>query len=349
LRGMSRLRLAAVAVVLAVTLLAAACSDDKSTTTTTAPGSSAPSTKLDKLTIGYSAWPGWFPLAVARAKDVFKDNGLDVDLKYFVDYTASLDALVAGQVDVNAQTLNDTIFAVASGAKQKVVVVNDNSTGNDQVICDRSITSVEGLKGKTVAAEAGVVDHFLLLQGLAKAGMSESDISFQGVKTDAAAAAFEGGQFDCVAVFAPFTLQALKRAGSHVLFSSKDFPGAIPDHLVATDSAAAKSGVMQKLVNAWYATLGYIKAHPDESLEIMADQAAVSTDEYKSFEEGTTIFTVDQAVNAFGDRAGDPTSLPEMARRINPFLVSSGLAEKEADLSGLFLPEFTTTYVQQHK
>src|SRR4029077_10624569 len=120
-----------------------------------------------------------------------------------------------------------------------------------------------------IAAEEGVVDHFLLLQGLATVGLGQSDVNFQGVQTDAAAAAFAGGQFDCVAVFAPFTLQALERAGSHVLFSSKDFPGTIPDHLVATDSAAAKSGVMQKLVNAWYATLGYIKAHPDESLEIM--------------------------------------------------------------------------------
>ena len=83
-----------------------------------------------------------------------------------------------------------------------------------------------------------MVDHFLLLQGLATAGMTEKDINFQGVKTDAAAAAFAGGQFDCVAVFAPFTLQALKRPGSHVLFSSKDFPGTIPDHLVATEDAA---------------------------------------------------------------------------------------------------------------
>ena len=346
---MSRFRTAAVAVVLATALLASACSDDKSTTTAAASSSGAPSASLDKLTIGYSAWPGWFPLAVADAKGIFKEAGLDVDLKYFVDYTASLDALVAGQVDVNAQTLNDTIFAVASGSKQKVVVVNDNSTGNDQVICDQSITSVSGMKGKSVAAEAGVVDHFLLLQALTKAGMTESDINFQGIKTDAAAAAFEGGQFDCVAVFAPFTLQALKRAGSHAVVSSKEFPGVIPDHLVATDSAAAKPEVMQKLVNAWYATLDYIKAYPDDSVKIMAEKAAVSVDEYKSFEDGTTLFTVAQAVNAFSDRAGDPTSLPEMARRINPFLVSSGLAEKEADLSALFLPEFTSTYAQQHK
>jgi NitT/TauT family transport system substrate-binding protein len=328
------------ALLAALALLAASCGDDDdsadgATTTEAASGGDM------ALTIGYSAWPGWFPLAVADEKGIFAEHGLDVDLKYFTDYTASLDALVAGQVDVNAQTLNDTIFGVASGADQKVVVVNDNSTGNDQIICDESITTVADMKGKTVGAEAGVVDHFLLLQGLADAGMTEDDIQFTGVKTDAAAAAFAGGEFDCVGVFAPFTVQAMERPGAHVLFSSKDFPGVIPDHLVATADAAGNTEAMQALVDAWYATLDWIAANPDEARKIMAEKAGVSEAEYADFESGTTLFTQEQAINAFEDRKGDPTSLPEMARRINPFLVESGLAEEEADLSGLFLPEFT--------
>ncbi len=296
------------------------------------------------LTIGYSAWPGWFPLAVAEKKGFFTAAGLKVDLKYFIDYTASLDALVAGKVDVNAQTLNDTIFAVASGAKQKVVVVNDNSTGNDEIICDASVASIKDLAGKTVAAEAGVVDHFLLLQGLATVKLTEKDIKFKGVKTDAAAAAFAGGQFDCVGVFAPFTLQALKRPNSKVLFSSKDFPGAIPDHLVATAKAAADPEAMQRLVNAWYQTIAWISANRDEAAAIMAEKAGVSVAEYKGLETGTTIFTPAKALKAFEDRANDPTSLPEMARRINPFLVSSGLAKAEAPLYGLFEAAYTKHY-----
>jgi NitT/TauT family transport system substrate-binding protein len=323
-------------------LAAAACGSDD---TASSSGDSS-SGAIPKLTIGYSAWPGWFPLAVAEKEGIFKDAGLDVDLKYFADYTASLDALVAGQVDVNAQTLNDTIFAVASGAKQKVVVVNDNSTGNDQIICDSSITSIADMKGKTVAAEAGVVDHFLLLQGLAKEGMTEKDIDFKGVKTDAAAAAFAGGEFDCVGVFAPFTVQAAERAGSHVLFSSKDFPGAIPDHLVATDDAAGNSTAMTALVKAWYLTLDWIDAHHDEAVKIMADKAGLSETDYADFESGTTLFSAADAVNAFEDRADDPTSLPEMARRINPFLVESGLAKDEADLSDLFDSSYTDAYAK---
>ncbi|MCU1500676.1 MAG: aliphatic sulfonates family transporter, periplasmic ligand-binding protein [Ilumatobacteraceae bacterium] len=336
-------------VVLAAVVLAACGSGTKSTTTTATTATTAagtqPAGELTSLTIGYSAWPGWFPLAVADKAGIFTKAGLKVDLKYFVDYTASLDALVAGQLDVNAQTLNDTIFAVASGSDQKIVVTGDNSTGNDAVICDQSITTIDGLKGKTIAAEAGVVDHFLLLQGLATKGMTEKDISFQGVKTDAAAAAFAGGQFDCAAVFAPFTLQALERPGSHVLFSSKDFPGTIPDHLVATAKAAADPVSMQKLVNAWYMTLDYIKANPDESTKIMADVAGLSVADYQSLADGTTLFTADQALSAFADRPNDPTSLVEMARRINPFLVSSGLTKTEADLSGIFDDTYTKAYV----
>jgi NitT/TauT family transport system substrate-binding protein len=344
-------------VLVALAVLAAACGDDdddtaapadSATTVASDAATTAGSATTEKLTIGYSAWPGWFPLAVADQKGLFTAAGLDVDLKYFVDYTASLDALVAGQVDVNAQTLNDTIFAVAAGAEQRVVVVNDNSTGNDQIICDASITSVADMKGKTVAAEAGVVDHFLLLQGLDEAGLSESDVQFQGVKTADAAAAFAGGQFDCVGVFAPFTIQALERAGSHAVFTSKDFPGVIPDHLVATADAAANADAMQKLVQAWYDTLEWIAANPDEATTIMAGVAGTSVEEYQSFESGTTLFTAQQAANAFADRAGDPTSLPEMARRINPFLVASGLAEKEADLTDLFAPQFTENYIQAH-
>ena len=338
----SRPALAALCALLAsFALLAAACGgDDESDAETTSTAGGDKGGEM-ALTIGYSAWPGWFPLAVADAKGIFAEHGLDVDLKYFTDYTASLDALVAGQVDVNAQTLNDTIFAVASGADQRVVVVNDNSTGNDQIICDESITSIPDLKGRTVAAEAGVVDHFLLLQGLAESDLTEEDINFTGVKTDAAAAAFAGGEFDCVGVFAPFTVQTMERPGAHVLFSSEDFPGVIPDHLVATAEAAEDSEAMQALVDAWYATLDWIAANPDEARTIMADKAGVSDAEYADFEAGTTLFSREQAVNAFEDRTGDPTSLPEMARRINPFLVKSGLAEQEADLSGLFLPEFT--------
>jgi NitT/TauT family transport system substrate-binding protein len=354
-----RVRISLVALAL-FALVAAACGDDSGedtaseatsgseTTVAAGDGTAAPSGET--LRVGYSAWPGWFPLAVADEMGFFEAAGLDVELTYFAAYTASLDALVAGELDINSQTLNDTIFAVSAGAEQQIFMVGDNSTGNDAVICDESITSVKDLAGKSIAAEAGVVDHFLLLQGLAEEGMTEADIEFSGLATDAAAAAFAGGEFDCVAVFAPFTVQALERPGSKVLFDSADFPGTIPDHFVATtDAITDKSADLQKFVEAWYATVEWMEANPDEALEILAKTAELTPEEYEDLAGGTTLFTPEQSLDAFADRDGDASSLPEMARRINPFLVSSGLAEEEADLTSLFDPSFTQAFVDGAK
>src|SRR5262249_38160240 len=152
------------------------------------------------------------------------------------------------------------------------------------IICDAAVKTVADLKGKAVAAEAGVVDHFLLLQGLQEAGMTQDDIPFSGLPTHPPPPGFARGPVDCVGVFAPFTTQALAREGSHVLFSSKDYPGTISDHFVAT-AAAAKDHPqeLQALVNAWYMTLDWIKAHPEEATKIMADKAAVAPADYEAY------------------------------------------------------------------
>ena len=301
--------------------------------------------EVHEITLGYSAWPGWFPLTVTEQAGIFEEVGLEVDLRFFADYIASIDAMAAGELDGVTQTLNDTMASVANGDDQVIVVVNDNSTGNDKIVCDGSITSIEDLAGKTVAAEAGVVDHFLLVQGLQSVGLSEADIDFRGVLTDAAAASFAAGEFDCVGVFAPFWLTALEREGSAELFSSADFPGLIPDHIVVSrELVDEEPEAVQKLVDAWYLTLEYIEANPDESVEIMAEVAETTVEEYESFAEGTTLFSAEEAAAAFQE-GDDTTSLPHVASLINPFLVSSGFTEQEAPLDGLFDASFTEDWL----
>ena len=85
-------------------------------------------------------------------------------------------------------------------------------------------------------------------------------------------------------------------------------------------------------------------AHPDDATATMAAKAETSVADYQSFAKGTTLFSAADALNAYADRPGDPTSLVEMSRRINPFLVSSGLAKAPADLSKVFDSSFTKAY-----
>ncbi len=343
-------RLLAGGAAVALLLSAAACgsdSDDAAASDDTAGEETTGGGGGDPIVLGYSAWPGWFPLAVAEEKGIFEEVGIDVDLRFFADYIGSLDAMAAGELDGNTQTLNDTMFGVAAGDEQVIVTNNDNSTGNDQIICDESITSIEDLEGKTIAAEAGVVVHFLLLQGLEDAGLTEDDIDFRGVLTDAAAASFVGGEFDCVGVFAPFTLTAIERPGSHILFSSADHPGTISDHIVVTpELIQERPDDVQALVDAWYMTLAWMEENPEEALEILADVAETTTEEYASFAAGTTLFTAEEALASF-EEGDDTTSLVYTANLINPFLVDSGLTETEASLDGLFDASFTQDWVDR--
>jgi NitT/TauT family transport system substrate-binding protein len=305
--------------------------------------------RLDRVTIGYSAWPGWFPLAVAQKRGIFEKDGLDVSLKYFADYVSSLDAMSAGKLDANAQTLNDTMAAVAGGSDQAVIVVNDNSAGNDAIVCDESITSVADMRGRTIAAENGLVDHFLLLQGLASAGLTQDDIDFRDVLPADAAASFADGQFDCVAVSAPLIEEALGRPGSHVLFNSRDFPGAIPDDIVVSANMVAREpGVAQKIVNAWYDTLSYLEGHREKSRNIMAATAKLTKRQYEDLALGTRIFTLDDALRAF-QPGHTVVSIQYTAGLINPFMVKSGLTKKEAPLDHLFAPQFTQAYAVKHQ
>jgi NitT/TauT family transport system substrate-binding protein len=321
--------------VLALAVMLAGCNEEVS-----GGGGAGGGQARGKITLGFSAWPGWFPWQVAQERGLFAKNNVEVELKYFDNYTDSLNALATGAIDANSQTLNDTISSVAGGAKETIVLTNDNSTGNDQIIAREGISTVADLKGKTVAAEEGTVDHYLLLLALQKAGLKPSDIKFRPLATDAAAATFKAGRVDAVGVFAPFTTTALERPGSKAIATSADFPGAIPDHLVVKSSLVTdRPDDVQNLVRTWFDTISWINANHDQAIAIMAKRAGVSTADYATYEAGTTIFTLEQNLEAFTPGSTD-AHLDHQAEKITNFLLTTDLVDAKPDLTGLLNDRF---------
>jgi NitT/TauT family transport system substrate-binding protein len=304
----------------------------------TVPACTKPSAK--KIVIGFSAWPGWFPWEVAAQQKLFAKHGVTVEMKYFDSYTDSINALATGAIDANAQTLNDTLASVSGGAKQTIVLVNDNSTGNDKIIARDGINSIADLKGKKVAVEQFTVDHYLLLLALEQAGMTEKDIQLVPLVTDKAAAAFAAGQVDAVGAFQPFADTALARAGSKAIATSAEFPGAIPDHLAVKPSLIKdRPKDVQAIVDTWFDTLKWIKANKDAAYDIMAKRAGVSATDYKAYDSGTTIFTRLQNLDAFtpGTTAAH---LNFQANKIADFMVSTSMVPTRPSLDGLFDERF---------
>jgi NitT/TauT family transport system substrate-binding protein len=311
-------------------------------------------TSSNYVRLGFSAWPGWFPWQVSKDRQLFAASKAAVDLQWFGSYTDSIDALNTAKIDANSQTLGDTISSIAGGADLAVVMTNDRSTGNDKIIA-KNVNSIADLKGKKVAAEEGTVDHFLLLQGLKKAGLSIKDIKFIPMETSKAVNAFKDGQVDAVAVFAPFTTAALKVSGSKELFSSKDFPGSITDHLVFTRKFINEHpDAVQATVDSWFATLNHIKANPDDD-KILAKRAGVgdpdygtTESDYKAYAQGTTILSLDENLKAF-QPGNDMNSLPYAAQQTSIFLTEAGLVKTKPDLSKLFDDRFVKAAIAKVK
>ena len=301
--------------------------------------------QTDPIVIGYSNWAGWWPWAIAEEEGLFEQNGANVEMRWFDGYLESMQAFAAGQLDGNCQTLNDTISFVADSVNgQVVVLVNDNSAGNDKIIVTEEINTIEDLVGKQVAVEEGVVDDFLLTLGLQDAGFSREDVEIVPLETGAAAAAFAAGQVDAVGAFPPFWLTALEREGSKELFSSADFPGAIPDLLVVSQTLVDEQpDQVQALVNTWFDIRAFMEENPERSDQIMAERAGVSVEELQLFKEGTRFFTIEDNLEAFSP--GDSLeSMPYAAVEMAEFMVGVGFIPEAPDLTPLFDDRFVQAY-----
>ncbi|PNW34361.1 UNVERIFIED_CONTAM: sulfonate ABC transporter substrate-binding protein [Euhalothece sp. KZN 001] len=311
-------------------------------------GSSGNEANSEPVVMGYSNWAGWWPWAIAEEEGLFEKNGANVRLQWFDGYLASMEAMAAGQLDANCQTLNDTVSFVADAVNGEVVVlVNDNSAGNDKIIAAEEIRSIPDLEGKDVAVEAGVVDDFLLSLALEEEGMSRSDVNIVDLETGAAAAAFASGKVDAVGAFPPYWLTALKREGSHELVTSAEFPGAIPDLLVTSqDLIDNRSDQVQALVDTWFDVLEFMENNPDRADEIMAQRADVTTEELQLFKEGTKIFTLEENLEAFSE-GNNMTHMPYAAEEMAAFMVNVDFIPEKPDLSSLFNDSFVKTYAEK--
>ena len=297
------------------------------------------------LVIGYSNWAGWWPWAIAESEGLFAKNGANVELRWFDGYLASMEALAAGQLDGNCQTLNDTISFAGSAINGEVaVLVNDNSAGNDKIIVAEDINTIQDLKGKKVAVEEGVVDDFLLTLALEEAGMSRSDVEIVNLETGAAAAAFATGQVDAVGAFPPFWLTALKRKGSKELITSKEFPGAIPDLLVVTQKLIdERPDQVQALINTWFDVLDFMAKNPAKADEIMAKRADVTVEELQLFKDGTKMFSLEENLEAFSD-GESMKHMPFAAKRMAKFMLDVGFIDSIPDLTKVLDSRFVKAY-----
>ncbi|MGB3495562.1 MAG: hypothetical protein WBA57_22720, partial [Elainellaceae cyanobacterium] len=140
----------------------------------------------------------------------------------------------------------------------------------------------------------------------------------------------------------------LTREGSKELITSAEFPGAIPDLLVTSQTLIdERPDQVQALVNTWFDIMTFIEENQERAYEIMATRASVSPDEFELYLEGTRFFTIEENLEAFSDGGEEMKYMPFAAEKMTDFMVSVGFIPEAPDLEAIFDPSFVETYAEE--
>jgi NitT/TauT family transport system substrate-binding protein len=299
-----------------------------------------PSVAAEPLKIGYSDWPGYVAWQVAIEKGWFKDAGVDVDWEWF-DYSASMDAYTAGKIDADLVVNGDALVMGAGGGKSVSIMLTDYSKGADMIVGKPGINSLKDLKGKKVGIEVGLVEHLLLLNGLAKAGMSETDVTLVNTPTNDTPQVLASGEVAAIGAWQPNSGQAMKAVpGSHPIYTSADEPGLIYDVLAVNPTVLhSRQADWAKLFPIWQKVVAYIydPKTQDDAVKIMAARSGTTPEEYKPFLTGLHLINVTEGKTVFKKGTGF-SSLYGSSEIADAFYLKNEVYKEKQDIDSYIDP-----------
>ena len=226
------------------------------------------------LTLLPSIWPGDLGFVLIDHLGLDEANGLSLNLPRLETFDDMNQAFRNGTVDILLGTVDTALNLAAQGEEVRVIYAYNDSAGADGVVARADIQTPADLRGRVVGAETGAPSHFLMLNVLARAGLTLNDITFVDVQVDEVEAALTSGQVEAVFTWEPGLSQAAALPGMHLLTTSRDYPGLILNVVIVRRAALeANRDTFIALIRAWEAMRATCEADPTRCWnELAADQ-----------------------------------------------------------------------------
>lgn len=187
----------------------------------------------------------------------------------------ALEYLAADSVDFGSTAGLAAVLSKANGNPIKAVYVYSRPEWAALVVGkDSSITSVNDLKGKKIAATKGTDPFLFLLRSLQKHGVKKSEVEIIHLQHADGRTALEKGDIDAWAGLDPHMAASQLQAGSKLIYRNVDFN--TYGFLNVPEKFAKKNPEIVKTVIAAYekARLWSI-ANPEEAAKILAEEAGI--------------------------------------------------------------------------
>ncbi|WP_296225251.1 sulfonate ABC transporter substrate-binding protein [Ralstonia sp. UBA689] len=234
-----------------------------------------PPTAAKQLRIGYQKYG---TLTVLKARGTLEKRlaaqGIEVKWTEFPAGPQLLEGLNVGAIDFGTTGEAPTIFALAAGAHLVYVGNQPPAPAAEAIIVPKSspLKSVTDLRGKRVALNKGSNVHYLLVKLLEKANVPYGEIQPVYLTPADARAAFERGAVDAWVIWDPFFAAAETQLGARVLADGTGVVNNSQYFLASKGYAAARSDVLNIVLDELKKTDAWAVANPKEVTTILGPQ-----------------------------------------------------------------------------
>ena len=293
-------------------------------------GSAAGSTSSSGVTEGGTLnidFATYNPLSLVIKKEgwlekALKKQGITVNWVQSAGSNKANEALRSGAIDVGSTAGSAALLARSNGSPIKTIDIYSQPEWSAIVVGPKSsITSVEQLKGKQVAATKGTDPYFFLLQSLEANGLKASDVTIQNLQHADGWAALQNGSVDAWSGLDPIMANAQK-SGAKLIYRNVGFN--TYGFLNATESfLSSKPDVAQTVVNTYEYAREWAQKHPSDTAKILSDVAGID------LSVATTVIT--ERTNL--DVSPVPGDAPrKVVTKVGPIFVPSGDVKSQADI-----------------
>ena len=185
----------------------------------------------------------------------------------------SLEYLNSGAVDFGSTAGLAAVLSRANGSPIKTVYVASRPEWTALVVGkDSPIKTLEGLKGKKIAATKGTDPFLFTLRSLATVGLDKNDVELVHLQHPDGRTALEKGDVDAWAGLDPLLASSQLQAGSRILYRNLDFNSY---GVVSVTETFAKEHpeAIDTVLTAYEKAREWARANPEELAKILSEEA----------------------------------------------------------------------------